>query len=57
MLIILPVLLIVSLSIAGLALGVVMGRSPLRGTCDAQSCSRVVKCYGCRLLKSQDASR
>jgi len=39
---------ITTVSIAGLAIGVILGRAPLRGTCASGTCTKVVKCSGCQ---------
>jgi len=41
------VFLIVMISVAGLAIGVLLGRAPLRGSCGDGVCTRAVKCPGC----------
>ena len=41
------VFLIITISVAGLATGVLLGRAPLRGSCGAGVCTRAVKCPGC----------
>ena len=41
------VFLIVMISVAGLAIGVLLGRAPLRGSCGDGVCTRTVKCPGC----------
>ena len=41
------VFLIVTISVVGLAIGVLLGRAPLRGSCGAGVCTRAVKCPGC----------
>jgi hypothetical protein len=44
----LPTLVILLLSIAGLALGVMAGRPPIKGSCGGLSCIKSGACAGCR---------
>jgi hypothetical protein len=39
--------LLVLLAITGLALGVLMGRKPLEGSCGTAHCTKIMKCAGC----------
>ncbi len=41
------VFLVILLSITGLAVGILLGRAPLQGTCSASNCSKIIKCSGC----------
>ncbi len=42
------VFVIVLISIAGLAAGVLLGRAPLRGTCSSATCDKKFACAGCK---------
>ncbi|MCA8869262.1 MAG: hypothetical protein KDA67_11475 [Rhodobacteraceae bacterium] len=44
---ILLVLIIFFLAIGGLALGLMLGRGPLRGSCGGMSCIKNITCEGC----------
>lgn len=44
----LPTLAILLLSIAGLAIGVMAGRPPIKGSCGGLSCVKGGACAGCR---------
>ena len=46
------VFVITALSIAGLAVGVICGRAPLKGTCATGTCSRASGCSGCQGRKT-----
>jgi hypothetical protein len=48
---------LVALSIMGLAAGLFLGRSPLRGTCDTQSCNKAIKCAGCQKARQRRAGK
>lgn len=39
---------LVLLSVLGLALGVIFGRSPLKGSCGGLACATGLSCRGCR---------
>lgn len=39
---------LVLLSVLGLALGVIFGRTPLKGSCGGLACSKGLPCSGCR---------
>jgi hypothetical protein len=41
------VFLLIALSMAGLALGVLLGRMPLQTGCGATCCTKFIKCDGC----------
>lgn len=45
---------IILASIAGLAVGVMLGRAPLRGTCSGASCTKRFQCAGCRRNRSPE---
>ena len=45
------VFVIITLSIAGLAIGVIVGRAPIRGTCAGGTCPKAFECRGCQRLK------
>lgn len=48
---------IISLSILGLAIGVMAGRAPIRGSCGGLSCGTTGGCAACPRAKSRkDAS-
>ena len=44
---ILMVLVIFLLAVGGLALGLALGRGPLRGSCGGMSCMKDITCEGC----------
>lgn len=44
---ILLVLMIFLLAVGGLALGLALGRGPLRGSCGGMSCMKDIACEGC----------
>ena len=41
------VFVIVAISIAGLAIGILLGRAPLQGTCGTGNSCETVRCAGC----------
>lgn len=45
------VFVIILVSIAGLAAGVMLGRAPLQGTCNSATCSKKFACAGCKRRK------
>lgn len=45
------VFVIILASISGLAAGVILGRPPLRGTCNAATCGKKFACAGCQRHK------
>mgnify|MGYP006995615185 CR=1 FL=1 len=45
------VFVIISLSITGLAIGVILGRAPITGTCAGGTCPNAFKCGGCQQHK------
>lgn len=47
-------ILIVCLSAAGLALGILMGREPLRKSCDGLACVGGTRCDGCPHDRGED---
>ena len=53
------VFVIITLSIAGLAVGVIVGRAPLRGTCagGGGTCPKAFECRGCQRLKVTEEER
>jgi hypothetical protein len=44
----LPTLVIVLLGVAGLAIGVIAGRPPIKGSCGGLACIKGGTCGGCR---------
>lgn len=42
------VFVIILISIAGLAAGVLLGRAPLQGTCNSVTCVKKIACAGCK---------
>ena len=40
------VLLIFMISVAGLAIGVIFGRAPIKGTCAGGTCPKIFECGG-----------
>lgn len=42
------VFVIVLISVAGLAAGVLLGRAPLSGTCSSVTCGKAFACAGCK---------
>jgi len=45
---------IVSASMLGLALSVMFGRAPLRGSCGGVSCIEGIDCEGCLMRRDKD---
>jgi len=45
---------LVLLSVLGLALGVIFGRSPLKGSCGGLACATGLRCSGCRREESHE---
>ena len=45
------VFVIITLSIAGLAIGVIVGRAPIRGNCAGGTCPKDFECGGCHRQK------
>ena len=45
------VFIIFTISIAALAIGVIFGRAPLKGTCAGGTCPKSFDCSGCQQLK------
>ncbi len=45
------ILLIFIISIAGLAIGVIFGRTPIKGSCGTANCSKRFECTGCNKQK------
>ncbi len=45
------VFLIFAISIAGLAIGVIFGRTPIKGTCAGGTCPKAFECGGCQRQK------
>jgi hypothetical protein len=50
------VFVIVLISIAGLAAGVLLGRAPLQGTCSSATCDKKFACAGCKRRKPEEDS-
>lgn len=50
------VFVIVLISIAGLAAGVLLGRAPLQGTCSSPTCDKKFACAGCKRRKPEEDS-
>lgn len=48
------VFVLILISIAGLAAGVLLGRAPLRGTCNSATCSKDFACAGCAKRKQAE---
>lgn len=46
------VLLIFMISVAGLAIGVIFGRAPIKGTCAGGTCPKIFECGGCNQQKT-----
>lgn len=42
------VFVIITLSIAGLAIGIIVGRAPIKGTCAGGTCPKSFGCAGCQ---------
>lgn len=45
------VFLIFAVSFAGLAIGVIFGRAPIKGTCAGGTCPKMFGCSGCQQQK------
>lgn len=45
------VFVIITLSMAGLAIGVIVGRAPIKGTCAGGTCPKAFECGGCHRQK------
>lgn len=39
---------LILLSVLGLAIGIIFGRTPLRGSCGGIACLKAIACGGCR---------
>ena len=48
------VFIIVLISMAGLAAGVLLGRAPLKGTCNSAPCSKKFACAGCNRRRPEE---
>ncbi|MCK4860356.1 MAG: hypothetical protein KAS85_00405 [Rhodobacteraceae bacterium] len=48
------VFLIIAVSIAGLAIGVIFGRAPIKGTCSGGTCPKAFGCVGCQQQKTME---
>jgi hypothetical protein len=48
------VLIVVLISMAGLAAGVLLGRAPLQGTCNSATCSKKFACAGCKKRRPKE---
>ncbi len=48
------VFLIIAVSIAGLAIGVIFGRAPIKGTCAGGTCPKAFGCVGCQKQKTTE---
>ena len=48
------VFLIFAVSIAGLAIGVIFGRAPIKGTCAGGTCPKAFGCVGCQKQKTTE---
>lgn len=48
------VFLVFTVSIAGLAIGVIFGRAPIKGTCAGGSCPKAFGCVGCQHQKATE---
>jgi hypothetical protein len=53
---ILMVLVIFLLAVGGLALGLALGRGPLRGSCGGMSCMKDITCEGCPRSAAESGS-
>lgn len=53
---ILLVLIIFLLAVGGLALGLALGRGPLRGSCGGMSCMKDITCEGCPRSAAESGS-
>lgn len=42
------VFLVFAVSFAALAIGVILGRAPIKGTCASGTCPKVFSCSGCQ---------
>ena len=51
------VLVIFMISIAGLAIGVIFGRAPIKGTCAGGTCQKNFECGGCNQQKTMGEER
>lgn len=47
-------LVLILLSVAGLAIGVIMGRAPIKGSCGGLACIKDAGCAGCTRRHSKD---
>jgi hypothetical protein len=45
---------LVLMSVLGLALGVILGRAPLKGSCGGLACATGLSCSGCREAGSDE---
>ncbi len=48
------VFLIFAVSFAGLAIGVIFGRAPIKGTCAGGTCPKMFGCSGCQQQKPME---
>jgi len=48
------VLLVFAVSMAGLAIGVIFGRDPIKGTCAGGTCPKQFGCVGCQKHKTTE---
>lgn len=48
------VFLVFAVSFAALAIGVIFGRAPIKGTCAGGSCPKMFGCSGCQQQKTME---
>ena len=51
------VFVIITLSIAGLAIGVIVGRAPIKGSCAGGTCPKAFGCGGCQKRNASEENQ